>query len=259
MRVMTFNLNGIRSAARRGWLAWMAGQTADLICVQETRAQDKDLEDAMRVLRTAQGPMRGYFHFALKPGYAGTGVYSLREPLAVRYGFGAPEFDDEGRYTEVDLGTLVVVSLYVPSGSSSEEKLQAKFRFMERFSLHLANMLRAGRPLLICADWNIAHRPVDLKNWRANQTHPGFLPEERAWIDSLLGEHHLVDVFRGLEPERAVYTWWSNRGAAFAKDVGWRIDYQLATADLAACASAWQVHREPRFSDHAPMVIDYAA
>jgi exodeoxyribonuclease-3 len=258
MRVITFNLNGIRSAARKGWLDWMATQQADLVCVQETRAQDKDLGASMRLLQSACGPMLGHFHFAVKPGYAGTGIYSARPPLAVHYGFGEPEFDSEGRYTEVDLGDLVAISLYVPSGSASEEKLQAKFRFMRRFSLHLANLLRKGRPLLICADWNVAHREIDLRNWRANQTRPGFLPEERAWIDSLIHRHGMVDVFRRLEPDRAVYTWWSNRGAAFVKNVGWRIDYQLATPDLAERATGWYVQREPRFSDHAPLIIDYA-
>lgn len=259
MRVMTFNLNGIRSAARKGWLTWMATQQVDLVCVQETRAQDKDLDASMRVLQSAQGPMRGYFHFAQKPGYAGTGIYSLREPHAVHYGFGEAEFDAEGRYTALDFDDLRVISLYVPSGSTSEEKLQAKFRFMRCFSRHLEALLRTGRPLLLCADWNVAHREIDLKNWKANQTHPGFLPEERAWISSLVDEYGLVDVFRRLEPERAVYTWWSNRGEAFARNVGWRIDYQLATADLAAHASAWELTRDPRYSDHAPMLIDYPA
>jgi exodeoxyribonuclease-3 len=257
-RVTSFNLNGIRAATRKGWLQWAAGHDADVICLQEIKAQEKDLDASMLAIPSRRGELKGYFFAAQKPGYAGTAIYSLHQPLDVFRGFGEAEFDEEGRYIEVDLGSFSVISLYVPSGSSSEERLASKFRFMRCFQSHVKTLNHRGKPYVICADWNVAHREIDLKNWRANQRNPGFLPEERQWIGALIAEQGLVDVFRAMAPEQVVYTWWSNRGAAFANDVGWRLDYQLAHPALAMLARGWQVNREPRFSDHAPFTVDYA-
>jgi exodeoxyribonuclease-3 len=212
----------------------------------------------MLAIQSRRGELRGYFFPAQKPGYAGTGIYSLREPMEVYRGFGEAEFDEEGRYIEVDFGAFSVISLYVPSGSSSEERLASKFRFMRCFQSHVKTLNHRGKPYVICADWNVAHREIDLKNWRANQRNPGFLPQERQWIEALIAEQGLVDVFRAMAPEVPIYTWWSNRGAAFANDVGWRLDYQLAHPAMATLARDWQVNREPRFSDHAPFTVDYA-
>ena len=256
-RVTSFNLNGIRAATRKGWLQWASEHDADVICVQEIKAQEKDLDASMLAIQGPRGRLKGYFFPALKPGYAGTAMYSLQEPVAIYRGFGEAEFDEEGRYLELDFGAFAVISLYVPSGSSSEERLASKFRFMRCFQSHVKTLMHRAKPFVICADWNVAHREIDLKNWRSNQSNPGFLPQERQWIDALINEQGLVDVFRAMEPDRVMHTWWSNRGAAFANDVGWRLDYQLAHPELAPRARGWQLAREPRFSDHAPFTVDY--
>ena len=254
IRVVTLNLNGIRSAVRKGWLEWAASQGADVLCVQELKAQVGDLDDA---LRNVCG-MRGHFHLAQKKGYSGVGLYSRREPGTVRIGFGCDEFDAEGRYVEADFGAYTVISVYVPSGTSSAERLAAKFRFMERFQAHLRELVASGREIILCGDWNIAHREIDLKNWRSNQKNSGFLPEERAWLSEVFDGVGLVDVFRLLDQRPEQYTWWSNRGQAWAKNVGWRLDYQIATPGIASKAKRAEIYIAQRFSDHAPLTIDYA-
>ena len=261
LKIITLNLNGIRSAVKKGWLDWLATQDADIACVQELKAQAADLEQATR---DARGTMTGYFHYAEKKGYSGVGLYAKQPPERVCEGIGVAEFDVEGRYLRCDWPGLSVISLYVPSGSSSPERQAAKFRFMDVFypqlqALH--NEAKAtGREFVICADWNIAPTARDLKNWKSNQKNSGFLPEEREWIERVQSELGWVDVYRTLYPEAEseAYTWWSNRGQAWAKNVGWRIDYQLATPGFAARARAAHVFREARFSDHAPLTIEYA-
>jgi exodeoxyribonuclease-3 len=199
----------------------------------------------------------GHFHYAEKKGYSGVGLYSKRKPNAVRIGFGNPEFDAEGRYVECDFGDLTVISLYCPSGSSSEERQIAKFRFMEAFLPHLQQLRESGREVVICGDWNIAHQERDLKNWKGNKKNSGFLPEERAWLTHLFEQVGLVDVFRQVDQRDEQYTWWSNRGQAWAKNVGWRIDYHISTPGIAANAHAVAIYKDERFSDHAPLTIDY--
>jgi len=253
IRIITLNLNGIRSAARKGWLEWLPAQQADVVCVQEVKAQDADLTDELRRI----GGLKGHFHFAQKKGYSGVGLYTRKRPKAVVAGFGHPEFDAEGRYLEVDFGRFTVVSLYLPSGSSSEERLAAKFRFLDVFLPHLRSLVRAGREVILCGDLNIAHKEIDLRNWRSNQRNPGFLPEERAWLTRVFDEVGFVDVFRRLDPRPERYTWWSNRGQAWAKNVGWRLDYQIATPGIASRAKAASIYTDHRFSDHAPVTIDY--
>jgi exodeoxyribonuclease-3 len=253
LRIVTLNLNGIRSACRKGFLDWIHAQQADVVCVQEVRAQHDDLDDTMRAL----GEAVGHFHFAQQKGYSGVGLYARHAPAAVRTGFGCEEFDAEGRYVEADFGACTVVSVYVPSGSSSPERQAAKFRFMDRFGRHLEALKASGREVVVCGDWNIAHQAIDLKNWRSNQKNSGFLPEEREWLTGLLDGLGWVDVFRRLDPRPEQYTWWSNRGQAWAKNVGWRLDYQLATPGIAALARSTGIYREQRFSDHAPLTVDY--
>jgi len=253
MRIVTLNLNGIRSAADKGFYAWLARQEADIVCLQELKAQVSDMSAQM----LAPPGYRGYFHYAEKKGYSGVGLYAWREPDAVIEGLGIPEFDAEGRYIEAQFGNLSVVSLYLPSGSSSEERQAAKFRFMEAFMPHLVQLRQSGREVIVCGDWNIAHTEKDLRNWRGNRKNSGFLPEERAWLTRLFDEVGFVDTFRRLHPELEAYTWWSNRGRAREKDVGWRIDYQIATPGIAARVKAASIYREQRFSDHAPLTIDY--
>ena len=254
IRIVSLNLNGIRAATRKGLVPWLERARPDVLCVQEIRAQAADLDEAMR----EPAGLRGHFHFAQRPGYSGVGIYTRLASSAVRSGFGHPEFDDEGRCLEADFGDFTVVSMYLPSGSSSPERQQAKFRFMEAFAGHLQALARSGREVVVCGDWNIAHREIDLKNWRANQKNSGFLPEERAWLSRVFDEIGFVDVFRTLDPGPERYTWWSNRGQAWAKNVGWRLDYQVATPGLAGLARSADIYIDERFSDHAPLVIDYA-
>ena len=255
IKIIAANLNGIRSASKKGFFAWMAQQDADFVCVQELKAQQTDMAPEM----LAPSGYQGYFHYADKKGYSGTGIYCRRTPDAVITGFGNPEFDAEGRYVQCDFDNLSVISVYCPSGSSSEERQQAKFRFMEVFLPHLDVLRSRGREVVICGDWNIAHKEIDLKNWKSNQKNSGFLPEERAWLSRIFDELHLVDVFRQVEPGAEHYTWWSNRGQAWAKNVGWRIDYQIATPGFAAKARGAAIYKDARFSDHAPLTIMYDA
>jgi exodeoxyribonuclease III len=253
VRILTLNLNGIRSAVNKGFLDWLPHQRADLVCIQEVKAQAADLTAAMR---TPHG-YSSHFHFAQRPGYSGVGIYCRRQPDAVVEGLGIPDIDAEGRYVEARFGALSVVSFYVPSGSSSEERLAVKFRFLERVIEPLHRLAQSGREVVICGDWNIAHQQIDLKNWRSNQKNPGFLPEERAWLSGVFEHLHYVDVFRRLDPRPEQYTWWSNRGQAWAKNVGWRLDYQIATPGIAARAKSASIYKAQRFSDHAPLTVDY--
>ncbi len=254
IRVISLNLNGIRSAARKGLVPWLAAQQADVLCVQELKAHLDDIEPALREI----DGLRGHFHCAQKKGYSGVGIYSRKRPRSIREGFGNPEFDGEGRYIEADFGAYAVISIYLPSGTSSPERLAAKFRCMAVMMEHLRLLRESGREIILCGDWNIAHKPIDLKNWRSNQKNSGFLPEEREWLTRLFDDVGFVDVFRRLDPNPDRYTWWSNRGQAWAKNVGWRLDYQIATPGIASKAKACSIYTDERFSDHAPLTIDYA-
>ena len=253
MRIVTLNVNGIRSAARKGFYRWLAAQRADVACLQEIKAQQPDLDATMR----APKGYFGAFSHAEKKGYAGVALYSRRQPDAVIEGFGSREFDPEGRYLEARFGRLSVVSLYLPSGSSGPHRQASKFRFLEEFLPQLRTLRRARREVVLCGDWNIAHKEIDLKNWRSNQKNSGFLPEERAWLSTVFDEVGLVDVFRTLNSKPEQYTWWSNRGQAWAKNVGWRIDYQIATPGIAKTARKESIYKRRRFSDHAPLTIEY--
>ncbi|CAG0975991.1 partial Exodeoxyribonuclease, partial [Rhodocyclaceae bacterium] len=248
LKIVSLNLNGIRSAAAKGMFEWLAGLQADVVCLQELKAQLPDLTEAMR----APAGLQGWFHCAEKKGYSGVGIYARRPPLRVVEGIGNAEFDAEGRYLRADWETLSVISLYLPSGSSSPERQEAKFRFMDVFYSQLEALRREGREIVICGDWNIAHREIDLKNWKSNQKNSGFLPEERAWLTRVFDELGWVDVYRRLYPEAGgeAYTWWSNRGQAWAKNVGWRIDYHVASPGIADRALRASVFKDQRFSDH---------
>ncbi len=257
-KLSSINLNGIRSATTKGLEPWLAKIKPDCICVQEIKAQAADVEGRFEEL----AGLKGYFHFAEKKGYSGVGVYTRHEPSDVRVGYGSPEFDAEGRYVELRFDTAgakrSLISCYFPSGSSGEERQQAKFRFLDEFYPHLTQ-LKAGREFILCGDVNVAHQEIDLKNWRSNRKNSGFLPEERAWMSKLLGEAGLVDVYRRLHPTATdeAYTWWSNRGQAYAKNVGWRLDYHLATPELAATARSVAIYKQEKFSDHAPLTAEY--
>lgn len=253
MRILTLNCNGIRSARTKGFFDWLPSQRADVVCLQETKAQEHQLD------QPDFRPEGWHCHYydALKKGYSGTAVFARQKPDEVIRGFGVKEFDDEGRYLEARFGKLSVISLYLPSGSSGPERQASKFRFLEAFLPVLKSMRRRKREYVICGDWNIAHQPIDLRNWKSNQKNSGFLPEERAWLDELYGKVGFVDAFRRVNPDPDQYTWWSNRGAAWDKNVGWRIDYQVATPGIAATVKSASIYKAQRFSDHAPLVMDY--
>ncbi len=253
MRIITLNVNGIRSAERKGLAGWLdKAEPWDILCVQELKCHEAEVPEPLR----RPGASHATFHAAQKKGYSGVAVYS-KIPHRGQVGFGTPEFDDEGRYAEAHFGNVTVISLYLPSGSSGEHRQASKFRFLEAFLPRLTALRAAGREIVLCGDWNIAHQPIDLKNWKSNQKNSGFLPEERAWLTRVFDEIGFVDVFRRVDQRPDQYTWWSNRGAAWDKNVGWRIDYQIATPGIAATAHAVAIYKDQRFSDHAPLIIDY--
>lgn len=253
MRIITFNANGIRAAAKKGFFAWLPYQKADVVCVQETKAQVEQLKEPCFFPRR----YHTCYEDAEKKGYSGVAVYSREKPDKYIHGFGCDEFDAEGRCLEVRFGKLSVISLYAPSGSSSDERQQAKFRFLDAFMPYLRQLKSKRRHYIICGDWNIAHKPIDLKNWRSNQKNSGFLPEERAWMSQLFNEESYNDAFREVCARPEQYTWWSNRGRAWDKNVGWRIDYQVTSPKLRGTATKARIYKKKRFSDHAPLIMDY--
>ena len=258
LRVISANLNGIRSASNKGFFQWLDEQKATVVGVQEVKAQHEHVDGVF----CSTGSLKGYFHYALKKGYSGVGMYTRETPSEVITGIGIQEFDDEGRWIEMRFDCpgrkFSIINCYFPSGSSSEERQQAKFRFLDVMYPHLL-ALKAERDFILVGDVNIAHRQIDLKNWKGNRKNSGFLPEERAWMTKLFDEAGLVDVYRKLLPDTTddCYTWWSNRGQAWANNVGWRLDYQIATQNVATMARTASIHKASRFSDHAPLTIDY--
>ncbi len=253
MRVISINVNGIRAAHRKNFFIWLQKQDADIVCVQETKAQVEQLTEEI----IKPKGYYSYFNDALKKGYSGVAIYSRIEPDKIIDKIGWREADDEGRYLQANFGELSIVSLYLPSGSSSEERQIIKFDFLDRFILVLKKMCRQKREYIICGDWNIAHKKIDIKNWKGNQKNSGFLPEERSWMDNLFNKLGMVDSFRVVNQGAEQYTWWSNRGQAWAKNVGWRIDYQIVTPGLKDKIRTASIYKDERFSDHAPLIIDY--
>ena len=253
MKVISINTNGIRAAARKGFFDWLQQQQADIVCVQETKAQIDQLEDEQF---HPEGYVTAYYD-AQKKGYSGTAIYARQKPLEIIRGFGDSEFDNEGRYLEFRYKNISFISLYAPSGSSGEHRQQSKDRFLESFKLHLQALKRKRRQFIICGDWNIAHREIDLKNWRPNQQNSGFLPHEREWMSDLFERVGFVDAFRVVEPRAEQYTWWSNRGQSWDKNVGWRIDYQVVSPKLKPLIKSASVYKDQRYSDHAPLIMQY--
>jgi len=253
MKVITVNLNGIRAAHRKGFFAWMHKQKADVVCLQETRAQTHQLSENM-----LEPPgYHAFFNDAEKKGYSGVALYARREPDKVTTRLGWRHADEEGRFLQADFGKLSIVSLYLPSGTSGDERQAVKYDFMDRFLEVMKRMRRRRREFIICGDWNIAHREIDLKNWRGNRKNSGFLPKERAWLDTLFDEVGMVDAFRVVNQKPEQYTWWSHRGQAWARNVGWRIDYQIVTPGLKDRIRRVDIYKKERFSDHAPLIIEY--
>ena len=255
MKIITLNLNGIRSASRKGFFDWLPRQKADFICLQELKAHEVDLDDQMK---SPKGYF-GNFSYANKKGYSGVGIYSKEKPNKVVNKIGIPEMDDEGRYIEIDLDKIVIISVYLPSGSSGEERQLFKYKVLDKMLTILKKKIKLSKNIVVCGDFNIAHHEMDLKNFKGNKKNSGFLPEERAWLSHLFLKVGWVDVYRNLYPDKSeeAFTWWSNRGQAWAKNVGWRIDYQIANLELANKAKKATILKKQRFSDHAPLTIIY--
>ncbi len=255
MRIISVNTNGIRAAARKGFFDWLALQQADFVCIQETKAQEHQLGDK---IFHPEG-QNVYFFDAEKKGYSGTAIYTPHTPDEVQYGVGIDWFDNEGRWLQLEIGNLTVISVYMPSGSSKEERQLLKYDSMGKLEPVIKQLASKGRDVVICGDWNIAHKKIDIKNWRANQKNSGFLPEERAWMDKLYANDGLgmVDAFRQVDAREHQYTWWSNRGQAWVNNTGWRLDYQVVSQSLGDKISSASIYKEERFSDHAPLIIDF--
>lgn len=253
MKIITANTNGIRAAGRKGFFDWLVREKADVVCIQETKAQVDQLSDA---LYHPEG-YSCFYHDAQKKGYSGVSLYCAREPDAVIVGMDNEEFDFEGRYIEAQFGQLSVISLYMPSGSASEERQAVKYRCMDHMLEKLKAMKASGRDYIVCGDWNIAHKNEDIRNWRGNKKNSGFLPEERAWLDTLFDEVGFIDGFRELPQAEHEYTWWSNRGQSWANNTGWRIDYQILSPSMAGTVRETNVYKDERFSDHSPLVMGY--
>ena len=253
MRIISANLNGIRSASSKGFFEWLHTQKADLVCMQETRIQPEQLTE---IMLNPPG-LKSAFEFAVKRGYSGVGLYFKKKPDRVHEGIGWSVLDKEGRFIQADFGKLSIVSLYLPSGSSGDIRQQFKYNVLDYLDKWLLEAKLSGREIIICGDWNIAHKEIDLKNWRNNRKNSGFLPEERAWMTKIFSELGYVDVFRTLNPDPDQYTWWSNRGRSWDNNVGWRLDYQVATPGIGAKAVKQSIYKNQRFSDHAPLIIDY--
>ena len=254
MRIITANVNGIRAAARKGFFTWLSRQRADVVCLQETRAQVDQLAD--KVFHPSG--FNCHYHDAVKKGYSGTAIYSKLKPTEIIVGLGKPWIDCEGRYLEARFGKLSVVSLYMPSGTSGDERQAYKYRVMDHLLPHLKKRRRAGQSMIVCGDWNIAHTEHDIRNWRGNQKNSGFLPEERTWLTRLFDKHGYSDAFRQLPQKAHEYTWWSQRGQARANNTGRRIDYHIVSEDLAPQVQRTRIYRDKPFSDHAPLIIDYS-
>ncbi len=253
MKIITFNANGIRSAASKGFYTWLNSQDADFVCIQETKAQIEQLNNA-----TFFPPsFHCEYYDAVKKGYSGVAIYAKQKPLNVIRGLGFTNCDTEGRYIQFDYNNFSIVSMYLPSGTSGDERQEVKYNFLDKLKDHLISLNKSGQELIICGDYNIAHQNIDLKNWKSNQQNSGFLPRERAWLDELFGPMGYTDAFRVVNKEANQYTWWSNRANAWANNVGWRIDYQVITKGFIELVNSTEIYRETKFSDHAPLIITY--
>jgi exodeoxyribonuclease-3 len=254
MRVITANVNGIRAAAKKGFFDWLNRQKADVVCLQETKAQEHQLDD--RSLFYPKG-YHCYYFDAEKKGYSGVAIFTRNQPDKIVTGLGWDHVDREGRWIQVDFGKLSIASLYLPSGSTSEARQVNKLKFMDRFLNDLKAMRRKRRDYIICGDFNIVHKEIDIRNWKSNQKNSGCTPLERAWLDKLFDKVGFVDAFRVVNQKPDQYTWWSNRGNARANNVGWRIDYQIITPGLKDRVLKARIYKDRWFSDHAPLIMDY--
>ena len=253
LKVTSFNANGIRSAAKKGFFDWLEQEKIDVLCVLETKAQEHQLDDP---IFHPPGYHR-YFFDAHKKGYSGVAIYTRYEPDNITTGLGWEIADTEGRYIQIDFDKISISSLYLPSGTN-DERQSYKYEFLDAYLPILQKQKNSkSRKHIICGDWNIANNNIDIKNWKANQKSSGFLPEEREWLDNLLNNVGMVDAFRYLHPDKVQYTWWSHRAKAWDNNVGWRIDYHIISPGLRDDIQSASVYREQKFSDHAPLTVCY--
>ena len=253
MKVLTLNVCGIRASQKKGLFRWLKKIKPDLICLQEVRALKEQIS-------TDDFEINGYMrHMAVadKKGYSGVCIYCKESPKSVNINFGSKLFTSEGRFIELELEKLDIISIYFPSGSSGETRQKLKYQFMSKFESYLKKIQKKVKPILICGDWNIAHKEIDIKNWKANQKNSGFLPDERKWIDKILNHYGCIDTFRSINKDPHHYTWWSNRGRAWDNNVGWRIDYQMLSSPKKIKILSADIYKKERFSDHSPLIIDY--
>jgi exodeoxyribonuclease III len=253
MRIITCNVNGLRSAAGKGFMTWAQRQKPDVLCLQEIKAQEADLPPSLLAPRG----LHAFFHPAEKRGYSGVAIYARKEPDKVTLGLGVKDIDAQGRFLQADFGELSVISLYMPSGTMGDAAQARKYAFMDKFMPRLEQMRACGREFVLCGDWNIAHKEIDVKNWKSNRKTTGFLPEEREWLTRVFEQHGFVDVFRALDPSPDRFTWWVQWANARSRNIGWRIDYQIATPGVAKLARKATIYTGKVFSDHAPVVVDY--
>lgn len=254
LKIITLNVNGIRAAQKKGLFDWLLQQQADVVCLQEVRADLSILEKGSYHLPD----YHCYYQPAEKKGYSGVAILCKKKPDAVKERLGFTLSDEEGRYIEVQYGNLIIASIYLPSGTSGDARQTLKYAFMDQYLPILKNQLKSGCSYILCGDWNIAHKEIDLKNWKSNQKNSGFLPEERQWLDTLFYQVGYVDAFRLVNSSADQYTWWSHRGRAWDNNVGWRIDYQIISPDLSNKVKAADIYKDARFSDHAPLIMQYA-
>ncbi len=252
MKIITLNVNGLRAAVRKGLLDWLTEQQADIVCMQEIRANTDQLDQ-----KTLNFFAHNYFFSAKRKGYSGTAIYSKHQPKSIIKGLENDIADSEGRYLQLDFADFSVASLYLPSGSSKDSRQQIKFDFLDMYIKKLKSIINSDRNFIICGDFNIVHKEIDIKNFKTNQKSSGCLPQERAWLDKVFTEIGFIDAFRNIDKRAEQYTWWSNRGRARANNVGWRIDYQIVTPKLKNKILDVEIYKEKFFSDHAPLIIKY--
>tara|TARA_B100001013_G_scaffold336236_1_gene255342 strand:+ start:518 stop:1285 length:768 start_codon:yes stop_codon:yes gene_type:complete len=253
MKILTLNVCGIRASQKKGLFRWLSKQKVDFICLQEVRATNEQIS-------FSEFDLKGYKRYmseAEKKGYSGVCVYCKEKPASVSKSFGSKIFEKEGRFIELKFKKLNIVSVYFPSGSSGEHRQLLKYKFMSKFESYLKKIKSSKQATIICGDWNIAHKEIDIRNWKSNQKNSGFLPEERQWLDKIINKHGFVDTFRTINKLPDNYTWWSNRGRAWDNNVGWRIDYQMLSPGNNIKTIDAKIYKKERFSDHSPLIMSY--
>lgn len=253
MRVITFNTQGIEQAADRGFFDWMVQQDADVVCLQNLRAKEYQLDGD----RYHPDGYNAYFFDAFEDGYSGVAIYTRELPKAIMTGLGFELCDFHGRFIQADFDKVSVASMSIPSGLKGPEAQALKEEYLELFMGHLKKTLRKRRDFIFCGTYQIAHKPIDLSNWYVNQSVSGFLPQEREWMEEVLGDMGYIDAFRRVNKAERQYTWWPDYNRAWTLNEGARLDYQLATPNLRNSVKAARIYRDEQFSEHAPVIIDY--